>query len=420
MAPSANLLRIPRYDPEGEGTFVLLRARLSDDESRIILQATENENAYLHKLSIEDIPKTKAKPYKGTPSELTALIRHGLLGPADPSSTTSSEDTTIAITAGISPAGCALTIRRQIGTIKQKIAAITIPSVAIDEAGVDLFDWCLQALSLREDVESSGDKSAHKFEAERERADAMKKTLEEVTEVKKEHEAALLVKFAKVLNEKKARIRELEAQLTDVMGGLRDVTPKLEPLSQVPKEEEVEEEEKPKRGARRTRATTRGRGKKATPAPRKGLKRTSSKMEPDSETESEKEAAKMDLDEDATDSEATASGDESDTRSTEDELIEEAAASDDEKGRDKVDEVIRERKKETAVPETTGGLSARERWELLKKGSSGTSSGAGVQAKAAEKEVKPLGADEGAGKADIVGRGGYGDEMDEDSDDDEL
>ncbi|KAK5176165.1 hypothetical protein LTR16_011223, partial [Cryomyces antarcticus] len=108
----------------------------------------------------------------------------------------------------------AITLRKNISGITQRLGTVTLDQH--DEQEIALFDWC----GLAAHTATAANADAVALTA---RCDALQKTIAQLTTqlddlvtAKKEHEDALIAKFAELLNAKKLKIRDQQRLLAEV------------------------------------------------------------------------------------------------------------------------------------------------------------------------------------------------------------
>ncbi|KAF8454941.1 hypothetical protein BGX38DRAFT_1170280 [Terfezia claveryi] len=212
--------------------FVLLRVNPSSQSSAPLdayLLATEGEAAYGLKINNSGIHKFLHKAFTGTHEEFRAILSSLLLG-----TPVKGEDKRLlegfGTSATIEGGTITLAVRKSVGGIKQRIAAINIPQT---EDEIELYNWVGEACMARDESES-------KLQAQEKRVNELEKDVEklitqlkDLRNLKKEHEDAMLVKFQELLNSKKQHIRELTG-LVDAKGRqnnpiVPDTTPEAAP-----------------------------------------------------------------------------------------------------------------------------------------------------------------------------------------------
>ncbi|RKF65328.1 putative mitotic apparatus protein p62 [Erysiphe neolycopersici] len=215
-----NLIRIP-CSSEEEHEFVLVHVsygfKNDDPLSLIELTGSEGENVYT--VTIENGKKSSGITWRGNvkqPDQSTVNhILSSIFLPRDFSSNTAAAaaaanlntsftDKYYAI-AEIKSDSLILTIQRKVEFIIEKIGDITLLS---DELDISLFDWCNTIIESR-------DKSLYELNILKSviaqkngEIEKLNETLNKMTKIKREHENELLEKFALLLNEKKAKIRD--------------------------------------------------------------------------------------------------------------------------------------------------------------------------------------------------------------------
>lgn len=225
---TGHLLRIPRTDTDSPNDFVLLRVSPSPSSSTPLdayLLATEGEAAYGLKVKNSGIHRFLHKAFTGTHEEFRTILSSLLLG-----APVKGEDKQllegIGSSATIEGGTITLAVRKSVDGIKQRIAAIDIPQT---EDEIELYNWVGEVCMARDESESV-------LQAQEKRANELGKDVEkliaqlkDLTNLKKEHEDAMLVKFQELLNSKKQHIREL-TWLVDAKGKqINPIVPGISP-----------------------------------------------------------------------------------------------------------------------------------------------------------------------------------------------
>ncbi|KAL5352856.1 hypothetical protein ACLOAV_002804 [Pseudogymnoascus australis] len=258
------LLRIPRQD--GQEGFVLVHiAPLAQKAAATLdvkILATEGSApfAFTCKLplplwpgrSLRGIPnqiqKLKSKKAPCTDSEWEAILEVILLQQeSDPEKAAAAEG--IEVEAAIEEdVAVELIFKKSTSGITQRLGSLRLPHDEDQE--IELFDWCGASI-LHSHALTSTLKSAqadlHKEQAKSQR---LAEQLEELIKAKGENEHVLLEKFALLLNEKKAKIRELKVE--EKKGAARRGKRKAETVEPEEAEEmDVDEEPGKEEGATR-------------------------------------------------------------------------------------------------------------------------------------------------------------------------
>ncbi|PUU76475.1 hypothetical protein B9Z19DRAFT_1088186 [Tuber borchii] len=259
LSQRPTLIRLTRYDTPDADQFVLLHATPTSavHPLNLKLYATEGERAFATDITQSKIYELRAGSYTGTSEDLEKIFLALLL----------KQDTGIErgveLAAAVDAKGVTLTVRQDIGGIKQRIAALQIPE---EEVEIPIFDWAVEACgNLSSGSTQLGDLQS-KVKSQEKEIEALTKQLKDLAVFKKEHEEMLLVKFSELLNSKKAKIRELSREL-EIRGG-DTVSSKAE--SPIVENESEVAEPAPIRG-RGTRGRARGRAKAAAPRKRKPI-----------------------------------------------------------------------------------------------------------------------------------------------------
>ncbi|KAL2353273.1 hypothetical protein BJ546DRAFT_982213 [Cryomyces antarcticus] len=211
------VLRIRRTDV-GYDSFVLVNvANNGSQPLDLKLIGTEGENPYKSSIRQGTIGALVATNYHGTAQEWqTALSAIFLQEQANTQDVKSLEGleavSSISEKAGLKQ--IAITLRKNISGITQRLGTVTLDQH--DEQEIALFDWC----GLAAHTATAANADAVALTA---RCDALQKTIAQLTTqlddlvtAKKEHEDALIAKFAELLNAKKLKIRDQQRLLAEV------------------------------------------------------------------------------------------------------------------------------------------------------------------------------------------------------------
>ncbi|KAK3320941.1 hypothetical protein B0T19DRAFT_253726 [Cercophora scortea] len=208
MAPSSQIIRIPRTDTGEDGAFILGEVTPTGSASKplnVKLVATEGEEPYMLKLRHDRIGEFRASNSPCSPAEWESILKSILL----------KNEAVEGIEAGAeAEAGKSLTItiRRRVAGINQRLGSLTL-NYKSDEA-IQLFDWCgaaaLERQKFREDLAAETTKASD-LES---RVTELKNQLDELIQSKKDRETEILEKMCALLNEKKLKIREQQRLLS--------------------------------------------------------------------------------------------------------------------------------------------------------------------------------------------------------------
>ncbi|POS85446.1 hypothetical protein EPUL_002377, partial [Erysiphe pulchra] len=226
---SNNLIRIP-CSSEDEHEFFLVHVsyglRKDDPLGLIKLIGSEGENVYT--VTIENGKKLSGITWRGNVKQPDqSSVNHILSSiflPMEFSGITASAavnlDTSFTgkyyAIAKVKSDSVILTIQRKAELIIEKIGDITLLS---DELDISLFDWCNTIIESRDKSLSELNILKSVIAVKDGEIEKLKEALDKMTKVKREHENELLEKFALLLNEKKAKIRDQYRRLQlDSMG----------------------------------------------------------------------------------------------------------------------------------------------------------------------------------------------------------
>ncbi|OBT56030.1 hypothetical protein VE04_03513 [Pseudogymnoascus sp. 24MN13] len=229
-----SLLRIPRQDNQ-EG-FVLVHivplAQKASAALDVKILATEGSAPFALTLKQNQIQKLKSKKAPCTDDEWEAILEVILLQQeSDPEKAAIAEG--IEVEAAIEEdVAVELVFKKSTSGITQRLGSLRL---ALDEdQEIELFDWCGDSIQHSHSLTHTLKSAQSALVKEQAKSRKLAEQLEDLLKAKGENEHALLEKFALLLNEKKAKIRELQGG-----GGVGEV----EMPSRHKKEEEEHETE---------------------------------------------------------------------------------------------------------------------------------------------------------------------------------
>lgn len=163
-----------------------------------------------------NLKKLRAKNYDGSDDEWTTIVSH-VFGPKTKSSIDAAQKANLVVTgsiAGEDPnATLSITFNNRVEDITQRLGTVELPQTE-DTDGVNLFEWTLQAIEKRDELEDSVASLREQTTSKDELLASLHKQFDEVVEAKVEYEAQLLSKFSILLNEKKLKIRNMQRILS--------------------------------------------------------------------------------------------------------------------------------------------------------------------------------------------------------------
>ncbi|KJZ80372.1 hypothetical protein HIM_00222 [Hirsutella minnesotensis 3608] len=191
------VLRFPRSDEET--TSVVVRVSSAGNKPLDLkLVATEGYAPYVCVLKHDRIASLRVKncPVSETEWEhiLSALLRQEAV-----------DDIQVAA-AVQSNSSISLTVRKQVQGITQRLGAISLKCDQAEE--IELFQWCNLSLDALDSFRKDATQSITRVQALESELSSLKTQLDELVQAKQDDEAALLLKFRDLLNEKKVKIRE--------------------------------------------------------------------------------------------------------------------------------------------------------------------------------------------------------------------
>ncbi|OBT85711.1 hypothetical protein VE02_05260 [Pseudogymnoascus sp. 03VT05] len=236
------LLRIPRQDNQ-EG-FVLVHivplAQKAAATLDVKILATEGSAPFALTLKQNQIQKLKSKKAPCTDDEWEAILEVILLQQeSDPEKAAKAEG--IEVEAAIEEdVAVELVFKKSTSGITQRLGSLRLTHDEDQE--IELFDWCGASITHSHSLTHVLKSAQSDLLREQAKSQKLAEQVEELIKAKGENEHALLEKFALLLNEKKAKIRELQ-------GIRREV--EMEIPSRHKKDEEEENVEEKKAGKSR-------------------------------------------------------------------------------------------------------------------------------------------------------------------------
>ncbi|KAI9759389.1 MAG: hypothetical protein M4579_002378 [Chaenotheca gracillima] len=213
-APS-RVVTVPRSDGE-KGSFVLLQIQQQgEDPLGLRLTATAGSAAFTTHIEREKLPKYRAKNYRGSDEEWSSLISRtfgvtaretrrdevALRGLETVASVAKEQEIT-------------LTIRRKVEGITQRLGSINLGYDAEQE--ISLYEWAAKAARAAAVNNDEVASLQGRFQEQEESIKQLNHQLEGLIKAKKEHEDALFEKFRELLNTKKLKIRDQQRLLNGV------------------------------------------------------------------------------------------------------------------------------------------------------------------------------------------------------------
>ncbi|RCI17154.1 hypothetical protein L249_2362 [Ophiocordyceps polyrhachis-furcata BCC 54312] len=196
---SAPVLKVPRSD--GAGCLLARASSTGTAPFDLRLVATEGQSPYVCDLRHGRVASLRAKNCPVSEQEWEQI-----LGAVLHREQIDDIQADASVQAGVS---ASLTIRKQVKGITQRLGSITL---RCDEGErIELFEWCTHSLDALYKANESTTSLAVKAEDQEAELVDLRAQLEALMQAKKEDEAALLLKFRDLLNEKKIKIREQQA-----------------------------------------------------------------------------------------------------------------------------------------------------------------------------------------------------------------
>lgn len=97
------------------------------------------------------------------------------------------------------------------GSLQQRLGAVTLKQD--DNQAIQLFEWTGTAVSRTDDLAQEISSLKTKYRSAEDTINQLNSQLEELIQAKNEHDDQLVAKFAKLLNEKKLKIRNQQRLL---------------------------------------------------------------------------------------------------------------------------------------------------------------------------------------------------------------
>ncbi|CAK7197720.1 hypothetical protein SEUCBS139899_000368 [Sporothrix eucalyptigena] len=286
----SNVVRIPRSDEEG--SFVLARVSPSGPASRPLnarVVATEGVAPYVLSLRHDRIDKLRGQSAPCSPDEWVQILEFLLLGQGSienvDATATVKEEATLTIT-----------IRKRVQNITQRLGTLSLTYDG--DEGIELFEWCGEAVDGRMRAESNLVKATSEQTTLQATVEDLKAQLDEFLKTKAADEAVMLEKFCMLLNEKKLKIRQQQRQLNKEAEEGASAARRAEVEAEIKEEEDLEEDEPVpaptvastrgrRGGARGGRLSKVGRGASTTASTKRGAKRRAAAAVSDEEEDSD-------------------------------------------------------------------------------------------------------------------------------------
>lgn len=212
---SEHILRIPRSDSEGDYVLIQVKSR-SSSALDLKFVATEGEAPYVGSLKSSQISKLRAKNYKGSDEEWTDILSH-IFAQRDSSTSESNDwksglEVVAAVKSDDEDEGqIVITLRKRIDSITQRLGAVTLQQN--DDQAIELFEWAGTAVNRGNKLASEILTLETRYREAEETITKLNSQLEDLITAKNEHDDQLIAKFAKLLNEKKLKIRNQQRLL---------------------------------------------------------------------------------------------------------------------------------------------------------------------------------------------------------------
>ncbi|TQS33918.1 hypothetical protein Golomagni_05722, partial [Golovinomyces magnicellulatus] len=210
-----NVIKIPCSSDEHD--FVLVHVSWDSDTSQsLTLVGSEGENVYA--VTIDKSRKSTGVKWKDEAPPEQEVVDHlfSTIFLGDNAVIASSHDTDREVrglyqaVAAIKSDTLIITIQKKIEGIIEKLGEITLLPEELD---ISLFSWCSLTIQSRQSLLHELDKTKSVLRRKDEEIKILKETLDQMTDLKRQHEDILLKKFTLLLNEKKAKIRDQERRL---------------------------------------------------------------------------------------------------------------------------------------------------------------------------------------------------------------
>ncbi|KAL7963610.1 hypothetical protein V8C34DRAFT_266071 [Trichoderma compactum] len=199
---ASRVIKLPRDDDES--TYALIQViQKGSKPLDVKLVGTEGEAPYVTSLKHDRVASLQVPNCPVSESEWQAILQSlfSLQPVADIQATASIESET----------SLSITIRKRVQGITQRLGSIELKHD--ENEGIELFNWCAETTdALAQSNVALAEAAAHAKELEA-TVKELKSQLDELITSKEDDEAALLLKFRDLLNEKKVKIREQQKML---------------------------------------------------------------------------------------------------------------------------------------------------------------------------------------------------------------
>jgi hypothetical protein len=165
----------------------------------------------LYAVRQRSLKKQRAKTYDGTDEDWNNVVS-SILNPSK-SSPAGSQRQTLDVTCSISGKGSkrtlSITFNNKVEEITQRLGSIELIETE-DTDDIDLFGWTSQAVEQRDATQGEILDLKEQVKTKGEIVHSLQQRLDELVEVKADHEKQMLSKFTQLLNEKKLKIRNMQ------------------------------------------------------------------------------------------------------------------------------------------------------------------------------------------------------------------
>ncbi|KAJ5176456.1 uncharacterized protein N7482_002333 [Penicillium canariense] len=207
------ILRIPRSDEPG--SFVLVHvSQAGPAPLDVSLTATEGESPYTASVTQSRLQDLRVKNYQGSDDEWVHIISHVLGQPvsAEGRSCSSGVEASASLSgSGDDNQGIVITIRKRVQDITQRLGSLVLQQD--DEQEVALFEWAGVAAARADTLQSQVTSLTDQHRFAEDTISKLTQQLAELMHAKSQHENQMVANFARLLNEKKLKIRNQQRLL---------------------------------------------------------------------------------------------------------------------------------------------------------------------------------------------------------------
>jgi hypothetical protein len=209
MPSVEHVLRVRRTDNPSDHLLVNV-ARNGRNQFDVKLIATDKEALYATTIHASDLRAYQGPKFDGNLDEWTDVLAFALFHRSPHGAVPPLLDG-VETVGSITDSTLTLTIRRNVGGIKQRLGSIQLPTTVDEE--INALDWADVAAATSDNLRAQLETLQTSYDAQLDQIAKLNAELDMLIRAKKDHEHDLFTKFAAVLNAKKLRIRDQQRLL---------------------------------------------------------------------------------------------------------------------------------------------------------------------------------------------------------------